>query len=270
MQIDPRISFSINFLLMLVSGIATGAVHFTGLVPDPTAAAIVGWAGVATFVIATLNTALHGYSAATSGPLSPLPVPPASNVIKMVLAFLTVSLFLIGPKATHAEPLVVHHHRLVVHRLSKAAAASSNPLDPLGLWSKVKTDLESISSFLSTWTSDDINGAVTLSTQIPGLQDQVGQQCWKSFSSIGALVKAHPLPATLKVATDFESARLFEMAIGQVCQNQYCTQMWSDLSNQIGALGGVPISSFSSLCSKIHIISGSITATTASAIPSAH
>src|SRR5579872_6538807 len=68
MQIDPRMSFALNLMLMIVSGVATGAVHFTGLVSDPVAAAIIGWAGIATFLLSTVNTALHGYSSASPGP----------------------------------------------------------------------------------------------------------------------------------------------------------------------------------------------------------
>jgi hypothetical protein len=66
----------------------------------------------------------------------------------------------------------------------------------------------SIITSLSQWGEQDLAAAVALSTSIPELQDPVGSACWKSWSAAGAVVKAHPLPLSLKLATDVEAARL--------------------------------------------------------------
>lgn len=121
MQIDPRLAFALNVLLMIVSGIATGAVHFTGIVPDPVAAQIIGWAGFATFILSTINTALHGYSAASSGPFVPRSnaQPPLKIVSLLILAALIAASGLLPPSSAHAAPRsVIKHHVLPRQKLS--------------------------------------------------------------------------------------------------------------------------------------------------------
>ncbi len=109
-----------------------------------------------------------------------------------------------------------------------------------------------ITSFFATWTAEDIRAAIELSTSIPSLQDTTGKECWTTFLSIGDILKAHPLPLSLKLATDIESARLVNLALRAVCKKPECSQVFADLSNQIGALApiGLPIS-FTAICQKI-------------------
>ena len=135
------------------------------------------------------------------------------------------------------------------------AFAQSKPtiaaVDPLGL---NKLMASPIIQALANWAPEDINAAIALSTQIEGLQDPTGGACLKSFGNLGAVVKAHPLPLTFKLATDLEAGRLFFMAIKQICTNQACTQTFTDLSNQVNALSPMPIPapiSIAAVCSKI-------------------
>lgn len=105
---------------------------------------------------------------------------------------------------------------------------------------------------LGAWGSDDVNGAVELSTAIPDLQDTVGQACWKTFAAMGAVVQKHPLPATFKLATDIEAGRLFLMAVKNVCKKPECSQVFTELTNQIGAFTPLPPAiSLTSICAKI-------------------
>lgn len=107
-------------------------------------------------------------------------------------------------------------------------------------------------SFFSKWSSEDINAAIELSTSIKDLPDDVGKACWQTFAAMGNIIRQHPIPATLNLATDIEAIRLFNMAIKKVCLKPECSQVWNDIQNQVAAL--MPISvpiSLASICAKI-------------------
>jgi hypothetical protein len=103
--------------------------------------------------------------------------------------------------------------------------------------------------------SSDSDEAIALSTSIPELQDGNGQQCWVAMKSFGAVLKAHPVPLTLKAQSDLEALRLLTMAANNLCRNTACTQVFADLTNGINTAApvGVPVSlpSLNSLCSKV-------------------
>lgn len=105
--------------------------------------------------------------------------------------------------------------------------------------------------------ADLINGdtgdAVKLATLLPDLQDGNGQACWIQMQSFAAVIKAHPIPVTLKLASDIEALRLATMAVNKMCANTACTQVFADLTNTIqsAAPTPLPIPSLNSLCSKV-------------------
>jgi hypothetical protein len=118
---------------------------------------------------------------------------------------------------------------------------------------KVTADLTSVAQQIEGLL--DTADAIKLATGVPGLQDTVGAACWASFDQLSQLLKLHPLPITLKVATDIEAARLAAMALNQVCTNPNCGQMWTDAENTAAALAMTPIPfSLTSLCAKIPAI----------------
>ena len=130
------------------------------------------------------------------------------------------------------------------------------PFDPLNLEhggpAVAKLDTE-IATFLNNIA--DFGDAVTLSTSIPGLQDNVGNSCWQQFAPLQALVKVHPIPLTFKLATDIEALRLAAIGLNQVCANPNCGQMFVDASNAANAIAGTQIPvSLGSLCSKVPVI----------------
>jgi hypothetical protein len=128
-------------------------------------------------------------------------------------------------------------------------ATAQTAADPFGLNKFLQSPLVKA---LQQWPVDDVNGAETMATSIPNLQDPVGQACWQQFQALGTIVKQHPLPLSFKVAQDLEAARLFTMAIKNVCKTPSCTQMFADLSNQIGAFTPIPTGlSLSAVCAKI-------------------
>jgi len=101
----------------------------------------------------------------------------------------------------------------------------------------------------------DSDAAIALSTAIPDLQDGNGQQCWMGMKVFGEVVKAHPVPLTLKAQTDLEGMRLLIMAANKLCSNTACTQVFADLTNGINTVAPVslPVAlpSLNSLCSKV-------------------
>lgn len=104
--------------------------------------------------------------------------------------------------------------------------------------------------------NSDFVGAAALAAQIPELPDGNGQACFVKVGIIGKVLKIHPVPVTLKLATDFEAARLFTMALRQVCDFPQCTVVFTELSNGIqqiapASLGQSPIPSLTQLC--VHV-----------------
>jgi len=126
---------------------------------------------------------------------------------------------------------------------------------------KVTKDLTSVAQQIETLL--DTADAIALATAIPGLEDTVGAACWRSFDQLSQVLKLHPLPLTLKVATDIEAARLAAMALNQVCTNPNCGQMWTDAENTAAALSITPMPfSITSLCAKIPAIGQAAAAAT--------
>ena len=75
------------------------------------------------------------------------------------------------------------------------------------------------------------------------------------MQQFSAVVKAHPVPITLKIATDLEALRLSMMAANNLCANPHCTQVFADLSNGVQQLAptnvSIAIPSLNSICSKV-------------------
>jgi hypothetical protein len=124
----------------------------------------------------------------------------------------------------------------------------------------------SLTTFLTNLAAFD--EAVTLSTSIPGLQDPVGNACWQQFTPVQALIKAHPLPLSFKVASDIEAGRLAMIAMNQVCANPNCGQMFVDATNAAASITGAPVPiSLASICSKIPVIGTSAVPTSTASVP---
>ena len=108
---------------------------------------------------------------------------------------------------------------------------------------------------LADFIGADSDAAIALSTAIPELQDGHGQQCWLATRQFGDVVKAHPIPLTLKAQTDLQALRLLMMAANNLCSNVHCTQVFGDLANGIQQLAplnaSIPIPSLHDLCSKV-------------------
>jgi hypothetical protein len=110
----------------------------------------------------------------------------------------------------------------------------------------------SIITIIQNWADQDVQAAIALATSVDGLPDPVGAACWRTWASAGGVLKAHPLPLTLKLATDVEAARLVAMAIKKVCMDPNCSQVWNDILNQVTALAIVPLPvQLASVCSRI-------------------
>lgn len=201
MQIDPRLAFALNVLLMIVSGIATGAVHFTGIVPDPVAAQIIGWAGFATFILSTINTALHGYSAASSGPFvvrpNGLPRPPSKIVSLLILAALITASGLLSSSPAHAAPRSIIKHRIVLRQ-------------------KLSLNLNLLLTQLQKVSLQDLQ---TAKADADAQKDAVASACYAQIITLvtdqqSALKAQQNLP-DVRVVTTFQQIRDFALALRQ-------------------------------------------------------
>jgi hypothetical protein len=126
---------------------------------------------------------------------------------------------------------------------SPVLGGSSSPLDAL------LKPLRDLADFIGA----DIDGAIALSTQIDNLKDGHGQQCLLALKDFGNVIKAHPAPLTLKLATDLEALRLQQMAVNRLCNNVHCTQVFGDFTIAVTALSPVPlpVPSLHDLCGKV-------------------
>lgn len=108
---------------------------------------------------------------------------------------------------------------------------------------------------LADFIASDSEAAITLSTVVPELQDGHGQQCWIATRQFGEVVKAHPVPLTLKAQTDLEAFRLLTMAANNLCANPHCTQVFADLGNAVQTMAplnaSIPVPSLHDLCAKV-------------------
>lgn len=201
MEIDPRLAFTLNVLLMIVSSIATGAVHFTGIVPDPAAAQIIGWAGFATFILSTINTALHGYSAASSGPFVARPngplQPPSKAVSLLILAALIAASGLSYVPPAHAAP-----HSIIKRHVAPRQKLSLN----LNL---LLTQLQKVS----------LQDLQTAKADADAQKDAVASACYAQIIALvtnqqSALKAQQNLP-DVHVVTTFQQVRDFALALRQ-------------------------------------------------------
>jgi hypothetical protein len=106
---------------------------------------------------------------------------------------------------------------------------------------------------IADFIGSDADGAVTLATVIPNIQDGHGQQCWIEMQSFGAIIKAHPVPITFHVVQDYETLRLLGIATNRLCTNVHCTQVFADFTAMAMAASPVPlpIPSLHDLCTKV-------------------
>lgn len=170
----------------------------------------------------------------------------ASAALKsgMVAVALALAASLMIPQA-HAQPRLtgnpIKDIKTAVGQTAAAAATSTA--------NALAQPFQDLANFIG----EDNTQAVGLSTAIPSLQDGNGQQCWIAMQSFAAIFKAHPIPVTLKIASDIEALRLAEMAANKICGNSACTQVFADLTNTVQAASPVtvPIPSLNSLCSKV-------------------
>lgn len=142
----------------------------------------------------------------------------------------------------------------------KSAINGTNPDgtpvdDATALRKKLLSDLSKPFIDLANYIGDDAEGAITLSTSIPGIQDGHGQQCWIKARNFTAVFKAHPLPLTGAAMTDLEALRLLAISSKQLCEDAHCTQVFTDFKNMaitvaqagFGAIGATAVRSAPSL-----------------------
>jgi hypothetical protein len=175
-------------------------------VPDPIAAQIVGWAGIATFVLSTINTALHGYSAATSGPFAaPKPDLPVAKVVSALIltTLLAASGFVVVPRA-HAAPLKLHSHHAVKHM----------PYTPHR--QKLNLNLNLLLTQLQKVSLQDLQ---TAKADADAQKDSVASTCYAQIIALvtnqqTALAAQANLP-DVHLVTTFQQARDFALALRQ-------------------------------------------------------
>lgn len=187
---------------------------------------------------------------AATAPASVTP-PPVAAALVFIAA--TLALGLLCPGAAYAQtprsrpPLTGNIPADIKNAVSpQSEAATANSVEAF-----LAKPFQDLADFIG----DDSAAAIALSTAVPELQDGHGQQCWIATKQFGEVVKAHPVPLTLKAQTDLEALRLLAMAANNLCANPHCTQVFADLGNAVQTLAplnaSIPIPSLHDLCAKV-------------------
>ncbi len=249
-----------------VAGAAMVIAYFSGgkinLSLDQQAALVVsiGVIGnVVTWVIKTWFTSTITPPSATQAPIVTATIPTAAVKTIALFAILIIGTLIVATPGHAQSKPGLHAPTGNVIQDAKDLVTPAGPGGIIGrIEAKQGTD---IANFLMNLAS--IPDAITLSTQIPGLQDPVGNACWQQFGPIGELIKVHPLVFTGKAAPDLEALRLAAIGLNQICANPNCGQMFVDATNAASAIAGNPLNiSLQSLCAKVPVIGTSAVPTT--------
>lgn len=159
----------------------------------------------------------------------------------------------VAPVADPAKPTVTDAAKTAVMLL--AVGLTAFLLLGAPAFAQTKPSSSPAINNIGTWAEADLDAAIALSASITGMQDNVGSACWTTFKNVANVLKAHPLPQTLRLATDIEAARLVVAGLNQICRDPNCSQIWSDMSNFASALSVVPLPiSFASICAKVPVV----------------
>lgn len=167
-----------------------------------------------------------------------------------VLALLFIALTLANPALAQGRrlPLTGNIPADIANAASKKAVDSGSQAVTSAFTALAKPFLD-----IAQFIGDDADAAIALSTVVPEVQDGHGQQCWMAMASFGRIVKAHPVPVTLRVMTDFEALRLLAISANNLCANVHCTQVFADGTAMAQAASPIPlvIPSLHDLCTKV-------------------
>ena len=169
------------------------------------------------------------------------------TIIK-VSAFLIASMFLAGLDPASAQVKLGPVGQKIESQIAGTATDKSTAaLESLG--AALAKPFNDIANFIGS----DADGAVTLATVIPNIQDGHGQQCWIAMKSFGDVIKAHPVPITFHVIQDYETLRLLGIATNNLCSNVHCTQVFADFTGMAQAASPMPLAipSLHDLCTKV-------------------
>lgn len=108
---------------------------------------------------------------------------------------------------------------------------------------------------LAAYIGDDAEGAIALATQIPGIQDGHGQQCWIEARNFTSVFRAHPVPITGGGMTDLQALRLLAISSKRLCSDPHCDKVFTDFKNMAitvaqavsGAIGATMVKAAPSL-----------------------
>lgn len=228
----------LGFLIAIETQITNGSMSFAHSLPEAWIPVVKEWAGN----LASIGGLLVGVIRMSGNSANV-----ASAVVKMLIAAVVLSFFLAGAPALAEGGKLKTPNQVkedVTEFFNQPATTVENALQ--GALSKPMQDLQ---SFLQS----DLEGAAALAVQMPSVQDGNGQACWTMLQGASAVFKAHPIPLTLKVATDIEAARLLVMTANKICQNSQCTQVFNELSNSIKTIApmSLAVPSITSLCSQV-------------------
>jgi hypothetical protein len=253
--IDPKWIVVLAWLVGVQKGIGQGAISLTNMVPDSWIPHVVAWNNGLAWLGVGLMGLFAALSSNASGPLISvpnisLPSIDTKTVAKVLLVAFALS-FLVAGGSAHAQ-IKLKSPQQIGQDLQNAIAGGTAD-KPAAALDSIATVLARPFQDIANFIGADADGAVTLSTAVPNIQDGHGQQCWIAMQSFGAIIKEHPVPITFHVINDYESLRLLGIATNNLCSNVHCTQVFADFTAMAQAASPMPLAipSLHDLCTKV-------------------
>lgn len=175
-------------------------------------------------------------------------IAPVAAAVKILMVAFALSFLLAGtPAMAQGVKLGPIGQKVVNDITGTVATKSATALDSIA--TVLTKPFQDIADFIGA----DADGAISLATVIPNLQDGHGQQCWIAMKSYGDIIKAHPIPVTFHIINDYESLRLLGIATNNLCSNVHCTQVFADFTAMAQAASPMPLAipSLHDLCTKV-------------------
>jgi hypothetical protein len=246
-----RVIVALAVLINIQGAIGHGGVSLTHMVPAEYTDGIIAWNNFLAYVGATIMGAVAAPRA-----FSAIPAPNLPTVVKVLMvAFLPLGFLAMASGPVQAQ-VKLRAPQITGDFIGDAKANLGIAPGAGGAVSgadQIMTALAKPFTDIANFIGGDADGAVTLSTAVPAIQDGHGQQCWMAMQSFGAIIKAHPVPLTFHVINDYETLRLLGIATNQLCSNVHCTQVFADATAMAQAASPVPlvIPSLHDLCTKV-------------------
>jgi hypothetical protein len=240
---DPKTQTTIAIVMAVIGAIAQGTIALPADIPASVVTVVKSWFGFIAAIYLIVNAYMTGASKGPGPWASPAAAPPPAAPKAMGLA--VIGLLALALAFGHASPAFAQPKPA-----PKSGDLPIQLLWPLPILKPIipSTAKESPLNDIVAFIQGDLDAAEKQATAIG---DGNLAACIAVIKPLAASLPKS-LPVTLRAAADIANWRTVLMAAHKICEAPACTQVFSEASNMIAALGlGVPLVSPSAVCAKV-------------------